>query len=240
LIYKSIYLAQRNPSIAPEDWPKAWRSHPREVAKLGDVGAQIGGAIETINYCARVREPTLDGRRVDPPGISRDHDGVAVVSSKSEALHAIGADRTGQEAVIADEVRVFGRPADEFSMACREVFALGGPPGAAAVHRFLARKPGVTQDALVARWAGPHAEMARAAMGDGHVVRYVLNRVDRRPPKGYAFDGVAETWFANVEDATRSLSDPALAPLIQDLTVDCDPAATVTMLTEVIFRVPRE
>jgi hypothetical protein len=240
VIYKSIYLAQRNPSIAPEDWPKAWRSHPRTVAQMGAVGAQIGGAIETINYCARVREPTLEGRRVDPPGISQDHDGVAVVSSKSDALHAIGQDRTGQEAVIADEVRVFGRPADEFSMACHEVASLGGPPGPAAVHRFLAGKPGVASDAFLARLTGPHADRARQVMGDGGIVRYVVNRVDRRPPKGYAFDAVVEAWFASVEDAIRSLTNPALAPLVADLTADCDPAATVTMLTEVIFRVPRE
>jgi uncharacterized protein (TIGR02118 family) len=240
LIYKSIYLAKRNPSIAPEDWPKAWRSHPRTVAQMGSVGAAIGAAIDTINYCARVREPVLDGARIDPPGVSREHDGVAVVSSGSEDLLRIGLDRTGQEAVIADEVRVFGRPADEFSLACREVVSLGGPPGKAAVIRFLARKPGAASDQFVARWTGRHADLARVAVGPGKIVRYVQNLVVREPPAGYEFDGVSEAWFASVEDAVRSFADPALAPLSGDLADFCDLERSVTMLTEVIYRVPRE
>jgi hypothetical protein len=240
VLYKSIYLARRNPSIAPEDWPRAWRSHPRAVAQLGSVGAAIGGAIDTIDYCARVREPVLDGARFDPPGVSREHDGVAVVSSASEDLHRIGSNREGQEAVIQDEVRVFGRPADQFSLACREVASLGGRPGQAAVIRFLVRKAGVTPDEFMARWTGRHADLVRAAVEDGKIGRYVQNAIVREPPAGYAFDGISETWFHDVEESVRSFVDPVLTALCDDLIHFCDVVRSVTMLTEVIYRVPRE
>jgi hypothetical protein len=239
MFYKSVYLAQRNPSIAPEDWPKAWRSHPREVAKLGPVGAAIGAAIDTINYCARVREPMLDGERVDLPGVSQAHDGVAVVSSRSEDLIRIGENRDGQEAVIADEIRVFGRPADEFAMAAREALSLGGPPAQAAIVRFFMRAPGVSHEAFLARWADAHGEPARRAVAEGRLARYVQNAVVRSPP-GYEFDGIAEAWFASVEEAVRALLDPSLAALMQETPEFCDPNRGVTMLTEVIFRMPRQ
>lgn len=239
MIYKSIYLAQRNPAIAPEDWPKAWRSHPREVAKLGPAGAAIGAAIDTINYCARVREPVLEGDRFDPPGVSQAHDGVAVVSSRSEALIRMGENREGQEAVIDDEVRVFGRPADAFALACREAVSLGGPPARAAVIRFFVRKPSVSPDDFLTRWADAHADLAARAVGGGRLSRYVQNAVLRRPP-GYEFDGVAEAWFESVDDAVGALVDPGLAALMQDTPEFCDLGRGVTMLTEVIFRMPRE
>jgi hypothetical protein len=130
-------------------------------------------------------------------------------------------------------VRVFGRPAHEFSLACAEVLALGGSPGKSAVIRFLAREPGETRDAFVQRWNAAQSEAAQSAVDRGKVVRYVHNAVVRDGPPGYAFDGISETWFATVEDAVRALADPELAPLVRA-------PAEVTMLTEVIFRVPRE
>lgn len=239
-IYKSIYLAQRNPSIHAEDWPRAWRSHPRAVAQLGSVGAKIGAAIDRIDYCARVRDPRLNGSRVDLPSVSVVHDGVAVVSSASEDLHKIGRDRRGQEAVVADEIRVFGRPADEFALACREEMSLGGRPSAAAVFRFLARKAEIPVGEFTARWAEGRVELAREAVAGNVITRYVHNVAVREPPPQYAFDGISEIWFSSVEEAARSLVDPTLTILLGDLPGFCDVGRSVTMLTEVIFRVPRE
>jgi hypothetical protein len=241
MIYKSIYLARRNPSVVPEDWPRTWRSHPRAVAKMGSVGASISAAIGTINYCARLRAPILNGVPFEPPGVSEEHDGVAIVSSTSEELHRINSEgRAGQEAVIEDELRVFGRPVEQFSMACHEVVSLGGPPGQAVVVRFLMRKPALTQEQFLARWTGPHTDLVRAAAATGTVSRYAQNTVVRKAPPGYAFDGIDETWFRNVEDAVRSFVDPKLTALSGDLTDFCDIARGVTMLTEVIYRLPRE
>src|SRR5438105_15409863 len=157
---------------------------------MPQAGAAIGAAIGSINYCARIREPVLGGVRFDPPGVSRDYDGVAVVASASADLHRL-ADAQYPE-VIADEVRVFGRPVCEFSMMARETLSLGGPPGPAAVIRFLARKPGLSREEFQARWAEQTPDVARAAVAGGKLVRYVRNAVVGEPPAGYAFDGIAE------------------------------------------------
>jgi hypothetical protein len=238
--YKSIYLARRNPSVLPEDWPRTWRSHPRTVAQIPGIGAAIGAAIDSINYCARIRQPVLDGAPFDPPGVSRDYDGVAVVASASEDLHRIGDSRESQAEVIADEVRVFGAPVDEFSMRARELLVLGGAPSQAAVVRFLARKPGVSPEAFLARLAGRQAELARAAVAGGKLDRYVQNAVVAAPPPGYPFDAITEAWFPTPEAAARGFVDPPLTALADDLTAFCDMGRSVTMLTEVIYRVPRE
>jgi hypothetical protein len=237
--FKSIYLARRNPTIAPEDWPKAWRSHPKAVSQMPQAGAAIAAALDSINYCALVRAPTLDGAPFDPPGASRDHDGVAVVASASDALHHIGDVRPADDPVVLDEVRVFGRKVDDFAVKAKEALVLGGRPGQAAVHRLLVRKAGGAPEAFQARLAKT-AEVARPAVDAGKVVRYVHNVVVDTPPPGYEFDGVVETWFPTVEDAVRSFVDPATTAIAKDLAEFCDMDRSVTMLTEVIFRHPRE
>jgi hypothetical protein len=163
-----------------------------------------------------------------------------VVSSSSPEFHRVGTDRTGQEAVIADEVRVFGRPAHEFSMACLEITALGGAPGKAAVIRFLRRKAGTTPEDFMKRFTGRHADLARPLVDAGKIVRYAQDSLVRWPSDDYAFDGISETWFASVDDAVRSFVDPKLTALTNDLSDFCDTSRGTTMLTEVIFRHPRE
>ncbi len=50
------------------------------------------------------------------------------------------------------------------------------------------------------------------------------------PPPGYPFDGITETpWFANTEDAVRSLADGTLVPVAQDLPAFCDRERSVTL-----------
>jgi hypothetical protein len=49
-----------------------------------------------------------------------------------------------------------------------------------------------------------------------------------------------EAWYPTVEAATRSFEDTALATLTDDLNAFCDMDGSVTMLTEVIYRLPRD
>jgi hypothetical protein len=234
--YKSIYLAKRNPSVAPEDWPRHWRSHPKALANLPMVRA----AINKLSYCAQVREPKLDGAPFNPPGASREYDGAAVVSSKTQELHNTDWPDDVREIVLADERRVFASEVDKFTMRCRESLVLGDVRGPAAVIRFLSRKPGVSREAFIADWNAADTKAAEQAVSAGKATRYVHNAVVEEPPPGYPFDGISETWFTSLDEATRAFVDPALTPLTVAQPGACDPSRTVTLLTEVIYRLPRE
>jgi hypothetical protein len=196
----------------------------------------IGARISSLFYCSRVHEPALEGARVDPPGASRDYDGAAIVASPS--AEGLGGQLTPEDRarIFADERRVFADLTPTFSFHCQEMLVRGEAQGAAAVVRFLARKPGTSREDFLARWRG-HAEVAAAAAAT--VTRYVQNRLREEPPPGYPFDGVEETWFATVEDATRALMDEAFAPVTADLADFCDMDRSVTLLTHVIHRWPR-
>ncbi|CAN7612081.1 EthD domain-containing protein [Phenylobacterium sp. LjRoot225] len=238
--FKLIYLAKRNPAVSPEDWPRAWRAHAVFASQFPVLGARIS----SLFYCSRQFAPTLDGVCFDPPGASRDYDGVAVVSSPS--AESLGGDMTPDDRarIYEDERRVFSAQTPDFSFRCRETLVHGGAPGPsptlAAVFRFLARKAGASPEAFEARWNGGHAEIAaRAADATGKVTRYVHDLVIEEPPAGYPFDGVAETWFASPDDAVRSFVDDAFAPVAQDLAEFCDLDRSVTVLTSVIHRWPR-
>jgi hypothetical protein len=233
--FKIHYLAKRNPSVAPEDWPRTWRSHPKYVQNF----PVIGSAIERLNYCARIREPMLDGARFDPPGVSQEYDGVAVVESPDEGVHRIGISPEDYELVKDDERRVFSTIVENFNMHGRESLAVGETTGRAAVITFVARKPGVSPEAFLEPWRRPLDAAARRALERGRVIRYVRNEITLKPPPGYEFDGVSEAWFASADDAVRAVADSALAPLAAETAAVCDERRSVTMLTEVIFSLPR-
>jgi len=228
--YKLIYLAQRNPAVSPQDWPRAWRSHAAFAAKFPVLDAQITG----LYYCSRIFEPALDGAPVALPGATREHDGVAVISSPF-GVHVGGTLAPEDRArILEDELRVFRIHTPNFSFRCKEVLVEGGAPGGAAVVRFLARKPGLSPEAFLARWRETAPTLAAAA----GAVRYVQNALIEPPPPGYPFDGVEETWFATAEDAVRFLAaqPPRERARLGALS---DAGRSVTIATDVIHGWPR-
>lgn len=234
--FKLIYLARRNPAVSPEDWPRTWRSHAVFASQFPVIGARISNLV----YCSRQFAPILDGAPFDPPGASRDYDGVAVVSSPS--ADSLDGDMTPEDRaqILKDELRVFAGPTPDFSFRCRETLVHGAAPGAAAVFRFLARLPDASPAEFAARWNQAHAVIAaRAAEASDAATRYVHDQVIEPPPPGYPFDGVAETWFATPQDAVRSFVDPTFAPVVQDLAEFCDLDRSVTLVTQVVHRWPR-
>ena len=236
MAYKLIYLARRNPAIAIEDWPSAWRSHARFVGQF----ANIGASIDSVFYCARIPSPMLDGVPFDPPSASRDHDGVGIIAAPSAEALLFEQAPEDRAMVDADELRVFEVPVRDFSFHCRETLVHGGAPGAVVVIRFLARKPGSSAEEFEARWRDEHGTIAvRAADSAGTVGRYVHNCLTAPPPTAYPFDGISETWFANEEEALGSFLTPAFTRLADDLSSFCDLQRSVTMLTGIIHRWPQ-
>lgn len=233
--YKLIYLAKRAAGVKVEDWPRHWRSH----AVFASTIPSIGASLNSLFYCSRQLAPTLDGKPFEAPGTSREYDGVAVVSSS--ALESLGGKLTpeNQAKIDEDERRVFSTLTPNFSFYCKEALIHGKAHGGAAVIRFLARKAGASHEDFVARWNGPHAEIAKRAADAGGATRYVHDQLERPPPPEYPFDGIAETWFADAEAAAGSLTSAAFAPVRADLADFCDVERGVTMLTYVSHRWPK-
>jgi hypothetical protein len=233
--FKLIYLARRNPSIPLEDWPRAWRSHAIYASQFPVINATVRG----LFYLSRIIEPTLDGAPFEPPGVSQDYDGVGIGSGPEPVRADLSPD--DQAKIDADELRVFGAYSPSFSFHCKETLTHGGAAGNAAIIRFLSHKPESTPEAFLRHLNNGHAAIAlRAADAAGTVTRYVHDALIAEAPPGYPFDAIVETWFGSTDDATRSFADRAFSPVVDDLSAFCDAARSVTLLTRVIHRWPRD
>jgi uncharacterized protein (TIGR02118 family) len=70
---------------------------------------------------------------------------------------------------------------------------------------LVRKRPELTRDEFLARWAGEHVEIAKQLRG---LRGYVIHILDGDAPP---FDGIAVTSFDSREDAERAFADPALA-----------------------------
>jgi hypothetical protein len=226
--HKLIYLARRNPQIAPQDWPSAWRSHPRYVSQFPVIGA----AVDDLRYCARLRDVAIGDA-------TQDYDGVAIIANDTAGLDGVQMTPDVREKIRADELRVFSAHVEAFSLYGRETLVLGGQAGQAAIVRFVVRRLDVAPADFHARWRERHEMAAARAIAAGKVVRFVLNAIEVQPPPGYPFAGVSETWFASAEAAAGALADLELASLTRDAPSYGADEGSVTLVSEVIYRWPK-
>lgn len=237
MTYKLIYLARRNPTVSREDWPRTWRSHAVFASQFPVLEAKI----DYMRYCNRIDSPMLDGEAIDLPGVSTAHDGVAIAGGESlEGLNGTGFSDEDRAKIDQDELRVFDMLTPNFTYYCTETPILEGALGEAAVFSFLARKPGASHEEFDARWCGEHRQAAHEAIDAlGTMTRYVHNRPVHQPLPLFPFDGIAEAWFASVDDAIRAFTGNELDPLRRDLAEFCDFGRSVVMLTGVCHRWPK-
>ncbi len=226
---KLIYLARRANTVAREDWPRTWRSHAVFASQFPALEARI----DWMRYCNRIDS--------NLPGVSNQHDGVAIAASPSLAgLNGAGFGLAERALIDADELRVFDMLTPNFTYYCEELPILDGALGEVAVFTFLARQPDLSLADWHARWNGEHADLARAAFAAlGGPIRYVHNRPLHDPLPLFPFDGIAEAWFATSDEAVAALGTGALATLHRDLARFCDLRQSVTMLTGVCHRWPK-
>jgi uncharacterized protein (TIGR02118 family) len=79
---------------------------------------------------------------------------------------------------------------------------------------LVRRKPGMSHDAFIAHWMGPHAEIVKGLPGL-RGLRFGV--VQRWVPEEAAWDGVGELWFDSVEDAERAFgTEPYASMLVED------------------------
>lgn len=79
---------------------------------------------------------------------------------------------------------------------------------------LVRRKPGMSREAFLAHWMGPHAEIVRRLPGL-RGLRFGV--VERWSPEEAAWDGVGELWFDDVAAAEAAFkAEPLISLLIAD------------------------
>jgi hypothetical protein len=229
-MYKLIYLARRNPTVSREDWPETWRSH----ASFANQFAFVANDISYSCYCNRIDDPVLDGRPVDLPCMSKDHDGVALgVSATVETLQGGGFSQEERALIDRDELRVFDMLTPNFSFYCTETVLKEGKYGEYGVFQFLARKPGLSPEEFAARFAAYSSVAGAAVEALGTVTRYAHNHPIHDPLPLFPFDGIVDCWFASEEDALRTMLVPGFVEKLDEF---CDMGRSVTLLTHAFRR----
>ncbi len=79
---------------------------------------------------------------------------------------------------------------------------------------LVRRKPGMSREAFLAHWMGPHADIVRQLPGL-RGLRFGV--VQRWTPDDAAWDGVGELWFDSIEAADRAFAaEPHATRLRED------------------------
>jgi uncharacterized protein (TIGR02118 family) len=108
----------------------------------------------------------------------------------------------------ADELG-FSDPSTFGSVLAREVVIVDGDPpeGSLTMFAFLNRLPGTEPAAFHAYWRDHHGPIASLVPG---MRRYVQNQVISASGQAPAFDGVAQTWFDDLDAVRQSAKSDEL------------------------------
>jgi len=236
--YKLIYLARRAKTVTREDWPRTWKSHAIFASQFPVLEAEI----QWMRYCNRIDLPMLDGKPVDLPELTTEHDGVAIAGSPTlEGISGAGFTPEDREKIDKDELRVFDMLTPNFTFFTQETLLKDGKLGEAALYRFLPRAEGLNREEFTARYREGHAAAARPVVDSiPQLSRAALNHPVNEELPLFPFDGISEFWFATAEDAVRALAGKAFDPLADDLASFCDLDRSLTILTTVCHRWPKD
>lgn len=201
MVWKMIYLARRNPALAPEDFAQAWREH----SALGRQCKNVGQRVKSVAQCARKLQ-------ADAAVLSLDYDGVnLMVLADREAGAAIWSDPETLAIMRPDEPRVFADYVRNFSLLCRQQVLHSRLPADALPQKEQVILIGFLQRSDVWRGAAAMPEQCPPqwqADGLSLASRIVCNSVDEPAPTGYGYRYVVEWWFDAVpqaEAAARAL-----------------------------------
>ena len=228
--WKMIYLARRNPALAPEQFPQAWREH----SALGAGCTNVRDKVRSVTQCSHILEgPAL-------PGAATDYDGVNLLELRDlQAATDIWSDAETLAIMRPDEPRVFSTYVREFTLVCEEQVVRDQVRSKTCLVGFLRRRAGMS----AADWklrllqTGPASWMTSGAFAAAR--RVVHNAVHLNPPPGYEYDSICEWWFAAADDARAAFTGRALSlPIAHALGSDCDLARSVFMFTRVTHRRP--
>jgi hypothetical protein len=216
--WKMIYLAKRNPALAPEDFPQAWRGH----SALGRQCRNVQDKVRAVRQCSRVLDrPDL------PRGASAGYDGVNLLSLRDrQAADDIWNDPETLAIMRPDEPRVFSTYVRDFTLVAGERILIEGAETGVCVVLFLSAAPGrrLAEDDFGVLSGTPWAAAARL----------VWNGVAGERPPGYEYDAVVEAWFASVDAVAAAFGGTSVwACLPGGVSERTDAARSVCLLTHV-------
>ncbi len=229
--WKMIYLARRNPALAPEQFAQAWREH----SALGARCSNVRDKVRSVAQCARVLEaPAL-------PGCSADYDGVNLLELRDLAAATdIWSDAETLAIMRPDEPRVFSTYVREFTLVCQDQVLADAARGDAVLVGFLRRTAALSAD----DWSRTFTQLTSvtSVLCGGALAsagRVVHNAVHLPPPPGYAYDSIVEWWFDSVAAMRAAVGDRDVrqalpAPLCAATDLD----RSVFMATRVTHRRP--
>lgn len=196
---KMIYLARRNPVLAPEDFAQAWREH----SALGAGCSNVRDKVLSVSQCSRVL--TLPGL----VGAADDYDGVNLLLMRDlQSAADIWNDAQTLAIMRPDEPRVFSTYVKDFTLVCSGRVLRQAPAGPRPTHcvqAFLRRRSGLTREQFQQRWsADDKAQQASPALDTALCI--IHNLVLETPPQGYDFEAIAEWWFASESAAITAFA----------------------------------
>lgn len=204
--WKLIYLARRNPTLAAQDFPQAWREH----SALGRGCRNVAEKVLGVMQCSRVRDAADEQGGM--PGASTDYDGINLLRLRDLSVATdIWDDPETQAIMRPDEPRVFSNYVREFSLVCAEHVQRDAPPTGVVVFGFLRRLPSVSPAAFRSAWTVETATAWVDAPALHSAPRIVHNLVVQPPPVGYEFDGIAEWWFEDANAARAAFANGSVA-----------------------------
>jgi len=221
--WKMIYLARRNPALAPEAFAQAWREH----SALGRQCANVCDKVLAVTQCSRVLDPPAPLR-----GASADYDGVNLLALRDrQAADDIWSDPETLAIMRPDEPRVFSTYVRDFTLIARESVIVDGPRSDVCAAFFLHARDGPSPaDASIPEPAV--TPWLRA-------LKVVANAVDGARPPGYEFDLIIEAWYESVESVLEAFAGrPVWDRLPKALSRRVDVARSVCLLTHVTHRRP--
>lgn len=226
--WKMIYLARRNPALASEDFPQAWREHSALGSQCHNVRDKVKGVVQ----CSRLLAAAL-------PGTTRDYDGVNLLHLRDLAAASdIWNDPETLAIMRPDEPRVFSTYVRNFTLTCSEHVVRDVPRNDCALFGFLRRRADVSADAFgkswldgTTRWADSPALQTAS--------RVVHNHVVQPPPPGYDYAGIAEWWFASTQALQEAFGTSGIVAGLPRAYADLiDPDASVFIATHVTHHRP--
>lgn len=202
--WKIIYLARRNPNLAAEEFPQAWREH----SALGRQCLNVGQRVKSVAQCSRLLDAAL-------PGVSQEYDGVnLLILTDREAARAIWSDPETLAIMKPDELRVFDRYVREFSMVCSEQVLQDMPRTDVVLYAFLRRRADFSAASFQLSWiaAKPGDQLLQESLNTAR--RVVHNLVVETPPIGYEYDVVVEWWFESEQELLHAVSQQEISTVI--------------------------
>lgn len=223
-MYKSIYLARRNPSLGPDEFRERWKQH----SALTGTTQRIRPYFTQVVQCAR-----HDG--VGPADATVDYDGANLLGLVERAGgYAVFDEPEARDIMLPDELVTFAGPIRDCTVVTREKVCKSGGFARFLVLRFLKFAGNDGREAHFARWCD--LQSLRDGTGScAHLVqRSVANLVVEPTPPAMDFDLVTETWFADATALDRHSCDAAVMHhLEQAISESCIAGRTVTLVARV-------